>query len=513
MAKLTAEEQNARMGQERKFLANLLESALKGQGSKVIELTEAYAAEHNLSKANVLSQFKDAQQRTAIHFACQSSPDDATEDDDILRTLLAKKWLSQSSAQAIIRLKDKSGLTPLMLAAQHPIPSIGEWRVRILLQIGGDKLALGRSNTGATALHYAAGAGASPATIHMLADAAKVAVKTASLQGGTPLHWAAAAVDGRQDFSGSLQALLDCGADIEGVNEQGLTALVMAAAAGNDSHSKCLLQAGASPAVVIPGNVTIYHMAADLNLVGTLAELLEKYPESSKEQIEKKNDAGETPLDLACREGHLGCVMLLTGENNSEAAAKFMEEHKGTLGPRMVEPPAPEPQHHEEAVEVAIELEAKQRGLDILSQHISHDDKQRSLELKNMGNQHFAKEEWSQAIERYSQAIDADPSNETFYSNRSASYLKLGKKEDALSDAMICTVLKSDWAKAFYRLAVARMELGRYEDAAVSAWDGLQLDQQNDELKRLLQKCVKQGRKEHFENEKAKGEGENEDER
>jgi hypothetical protein len=46
-------------------------------------------------------------------------------------------------------------------------------------------------------------------------------------------------------------------------------------------------------------------------------------------------------------------------------------------------------------------------------------------------------------------------------------------------------------------MAVARLGLGKFEDAALSAWEGLQQDQDNDELKTLLQKCVRKGRKEH----------------
>jgi hypothetical protein len=46
-------------------------------------------------------------------------------------------------------------------------------------------------------------------------------------------------------------------------------------------------------------------------------------------------------------------------------------------------------------------------------------------------------------------------------------------------------------------MAVARLELKRYENAALAAWEGSQQDQENEELKRLLQKCVKKGRKEH----------------
>ena len=502
MVTLTPEEKNARMGQERTFLASLLESALRGQGDKLVALTETYAKEHHWTNEEVLSQCKDAQKRTALHFACRS-PANITE-KDILQTLLLNNWLSTNAAETIVRQKDQDGLTPLMMAAQHSNTAIGETRVAILLQVGGSKLALGRSNIGATALHYAAGAGATHNTIHLLAQAATIAVTTTSQKGGTPLHWAAAL---QGDYTATLTALMECGANIESHNEQGLTPLMLAAAAGNDVHSKWFVQAGASPTSVLPGNVTIYHIAADLNLVGTLAELLEKYPDTSQQDIQRTNDAVETPLDLACQENHIGCVMLLKGYNDIDMAKQFMEEHKSKLGLRKdkISPTVTNDQSLPD-MENPTERDAKQRAADILKQVISEESKIMSLELKGQGNQHFLNKEWLQAINYYSQAIELDPSNETFYSNRSAAFLPLGEKEKALSDAMVCTVLKKDWAKGFYRLAMARMEVGRYEDAAVSAWDGLQLDQQNDELKRLLQKCVKRGRKEHFDNGKKIGE-------
>ena len=44
-----------------------------------------------------------------------------------------------------------------------------------------------------------------------------------------------------------------------------------------------------------------------------------------------------------------------------------------------------------------------------------------------------------------------------------------------------------------------QMSMKKYEDAACSAWEGLQKDPSNEELKALLQKCVKMGKKEHKE--------------
>ncbi|CAM9696902.1 unnamed protein product, partial [Laminaria digitata] len=35
----------------------------------------------------------------------------------------------------------------------------------------------------------------------------------------------------------------------------------------------------------------------------------------------------------------------------------------------------------------------------------------------------------------------------------------------------VCRRLKPDWPKACYRMAVARLALGRHEDAALAAWE------------------------------------------
>ena len=51
--------------------------------------------------------------------------------------------------------------------------------------------------------------------------------------------------------------------------------------------------------------------------------------------------------------------------------------------------------------------------------------------------------------------------------------------------------------KAFYRVAVARMALERYEDAAVAAFEGCKLDDSNVELKNLLKEAVARGREKH----------------
>lgn len=40
-----------------------------------------------------------------------------------------------------------------------------------------------------------------------------------------------------------------------------------------------------------------------------------------------------------------------------------------------------------------------------------------------------------------------------------------------LLPSQVCRRLKPDWQKACYRMAVARLALGRFEDAALAAWE------------------------------------------
>jgi len=496
---MTAEEKSARMSQERKFLTKLLESSLQGDFDTVKQHVQEYRGQHpNVSEQEVLSQFKDGKKRTAVHFMCQS------QSPDIMEKLV--EWFVDSDKDfliSVLKLKDLNGMTPLMMCAQNHDAKLAHQRVKLLLKIGGKQpLALARSNTGAGALHYAAGAGALAETINALVQAGKVVLSTSSVKGGTPLHWAAAL---RGDYSQTtLKALVEAGADLNTSNESGLSPLLLAAAAGNDKHAKYLVDQGADVTLELPGKITVFHISADCNLVGTLATLLEKYPD--QQLSSQPNGRNEKPIDLAVQEENLGCVMLLTGEGDEDKAKAWMEEHKKSLPERNDTTTKPESssgteeQPKKQTAQYSLfEENAKELAAKIAATSVSDEDKQRAQDIKKEGNQYYVKKEWKSAIEFYTKAIDADPTDAAFYSNRSACYMQVNQFNEALQDAVICRQLRPEWPKGCFRMAVARLALKRYEDAALSAWEGLQQDQNNDELKRLLQKCVKHGRKVHQE--------------
>lgn len=62
--------------------------------------------------------------------------------------------------------------------------------------------------------------------------------------------------------------------------------------------------------------------------------------------------------------------------------------------------------------------------------------------------------------EKFTQAIEIEPSNHILYSNRSAVYAAQSQYEKALEDANKATDLKADWSKGWLRKGAAYRGLG-----------------------------------------------------
>lgn len=90
---------------------------------------------------------------------------------------------------------------------------------------------------------------------------------------------------------------------------------------------------------------------------------------------------------------------------------------------------------------------------------------------------------------RYTQAIDLDPDNCTYYSNRSAAYMKADSKSKALKDAEKCVELNPSFVKGYSRLGVAQQALKRYENAIDTFKKGIELDANNQSLWAALVAC------------------------
>ncbi|XP_064622307.1 serine/threonine-protein phosphatase 5-like [Lineus longissimus] len=94
---------------------------------------------------------------------------------------------------------------------------------------------------------------------------------------------------------------------------------------------------------------------------------------------------------------------------------------------------------------------------------ISEETKQKAQELKEKANGFFKNQDFGQAITFYTQAIELNPTEATFYGNRSFAYLKTECFGYALSDASSALDLDPKYVKAYYRRATANMALGKFK--------------------------------------------------
>jgi len=112
--------------------------------------------------------------------------------------------------------------------------------------------------------------------------------------------------------------------------------------------------------------------------------------------------------------------------------------------------------------------------------------KQKAEEWKAKGNKEYANGNFTEAVKSYSKAIDEDPNNHLYYSNRSAAYAGLLNWEKALSDGSKCIQLKGDWAKGYYRKGLAELEMKKYDAAANTLKQGLSVEPTNTDIKDKL---------------------------
>jgi len=66
---------------------------------------------------------------------------------------------------------------------------------------------------------------------------------------------------------------------------------------------------------------------------------------------------------------------------------------------------------------------------------------------KEKGNKNYMSGDYKQAIENYTKAIELDPSQAVFYSNRAAAYIEIDELEKAIEDADKAISLDANYQK------------------------------------------------------------------
>eukprot|EP01084_Bolivina_argentea_P269882 458794_1 len=129
-----------------------------------------------------------------------------------------------------------------------------------------------------------------------------------------------------------------------------------------------------------------------------------------------------------------------------------------------------------------------------LSKPILCDTKQAQL-FKIEGNKLFKQKKYQRAIVEYTKAINLDPSNAIFYSNRALAYTKLNHYEKAVTDAHKASEIDPTYIKAYVREAFAEFQLKNFEKAydinknALNRNSNLQNKKMYEQIKEQMKLC------------------------
>lgn len=97
----------------------------------------------------------------------------------------------------------------------------------------------------------------------------------------------------------------------------------------------------------------------------------------------------------------------------------------------------------------------------------------RAQALKGEGNAFFKARDYPNAIAKYTEAVNLDPENHVYYSNRSAAYGLNNQWQLAAADGTKCVTLNPKFLKGYHRAANALKHLGKYDQAIKTIEKGL----------------------------------------
>ncbi|MCJ1430417.1 hypothetical protein MMC29_008335 [Sticta canariensis] len=124
--------------------------------------------------------------------------------------------------------------------------------------------------------------------------------------------------------------------------------------------------------------------------------------------------------------------------------------------------------------------------------------KEDAIALKQKGNSAFASHDWLKAVDFYSQAIDANDQDPSFYCNRAQANIKLESYGYAITDATRAIELDGSYVKAFYRRAVANTAILNSREALKDFKTVVKKEPNNKDAKLKLAECEKIVRRVEF---------------
>lgn len=110
---------------------------------------------------------------------------------------------------------------------------------------------------------------------------------------------------------------------------------------------------------------------------------------------------------------------------------------------------------------------------------VSEEAKKEAEQLKAEGNRMMSQKKYSEAVKSYSMAIDKNPYNALYFSNRAAAQSQLGCGAEAVEDARQATVLDPTYSKGWSRLGLALWSTGDLQGSLDAYARGLEAEGDN----------------------------------
>lgn len=112
-------------------------------------------------------------------------------------------------------------------------------------------------------------------------------------------------------------------------------------------------------------------------------------------------------------------------------------------------------------------------------EEVSEEDKKEAETYKVEGNRAMGQRKFQDAVEQYTKAIEKNPNNEIYWSNRSAAYSSLRECNKAVDDAKKALEINKSYPKAYSRLGLALYSLGDAQGAMKAYEDGIKAEGDN----------------------------------
>lgn len=443
------------------------------RGGSVEDVRRASAA-FSLGGA-VVPEIADGDGRKVLHAAAERG------DASVVRVLVSELGCDADA-------RDAEGFTALMTACAS---GRGE-AVRALIELGADARAM--TSSGASCVHHVVmGAHASG----IGGDAEKCAEALATLAGGrygltmreaveqrcsnvgTPLLVAA-----MRGASGMIEALLSHGAKCDARLDAGVAAVALACASGDVRSVEVLVAAGADVNAGPVGNMTALHIAAAHPMTESCAETMVGVLLRGGADADAEDSSGMKAIHAAAATRRRNVVSALLPVTKPDGEGDWTVDAI--------------------IARVATKLQAMQReeGAQGGSTNASTEsgrkfdkhDVEAAAKTKREGNEAFVAGKFEDAERLYTQSLAQDGSCAKTWANRAAARLKLKKFSEARDDARASRTLDPMFVKAWYREGEAALELEEYEDSAYAFFEGMQVDGDNADLKRMFDIAIARGR-------------------